>query len=342
MKAAFIYPNPRADVLRAWERGDAPDGPLLGQNHMAEAGIDAFVHDPALGGTGRVSWHLRELTLPWELGRADVAVTPLYRLFPSAARLRRSLKTVVFNYGFNVMLRHAPRLRRSAEAAALHSPSRILCVAEAQRMQLLELTRLRAERVDVLRLGTDAAFFTPASEERVDESFVLAVGKDFARDYGTLVAALGCSDVRVHLACHPRNLVGVELTETFTQALHEPPALRDLYARAACVVLPQYRDDHPHGTEGGGLSALLEAMAMAKPIIASDRMVIREYVTDGESALLVPPEDPELLRSAVERVLGDRDLAKRLGASARVRIDSGLTTRHMALGLAGILHAVVE
>ena len=342
MKAAFIYPNPRTDILRAWERGDAPDGPLLGQNHMAEAGIDAFVHDPALGGGGRVSWHLRELTLPWELGRADVAVTPLYRIFPPAARLRRGLKTVVLNYGFNVMLRHASRVRRSAEAAALHSPSRILCVAESQRMQLLELTRLRAERVEVLRLGTDAAFFAPTNGEPVEDDFVLAVGKDFARDYGTLVAALGRSDVRVHLACHPRNLVGVDLTETVTQALHEPSALRDLYARAACIVLPQHGDDHPHGTEGGGLSALLEAMAMAKPIVATDRMVIREYVTDGESALLVPPEDPELLRSAVERVLGDRNLARRLGAAARARIDNGLTTKHMALALAGTLHAVVD
>ena len=81
---------------------------------------------------------------------------------------------------------------------------------------------------------------------------------------------------------------------------------------------------------------------MAKPIVATDRMVIREYVTDGESALLVPPEDPELLRSAVERVLGDRNLARRLGAAARARIDNGLTTKHMALALAGTLHAVVD
>ena len=56
MRVAFVYPNPRGDLARAWRRGEAPDSPLLGQNHLHEHGIDAYVHDPGLAraGDGRV------------------------------------------------------------------------------------------------------------------------------------------------------------------------------------------------------------------------------------------------------------------------------------------------
>jgi glycosyltransferase involved in cell wall biosynthesis len=117
--------------------------------------------------------------------------------------------------------------------------------------------------------------------------------------------------------------------------------LRDEYARAACVVLPQRSDTYPYGSEGGGLTALLEAMAMAKPIVASDRAILHDYVDDGVEALLVPPEDPPALRAAVERVLGDPDLARSLGAAARARVERAHTSRGFAAQLAPVLRSVV-
>ena len=50
--------------------------------------------------------------------------------------------------------------------------------------------------------------------------------------------------------------------------------LGELYAGAACVVLPQRRPEYPYGSEGGGLTALLEALAMAKPLVASDKPIL--------------------------------------------------------------------
>src|SRR5436305_17523 len=84
---------------------------------------------------------------------------------------------------------------------------------------------------------------------------------------------------------------------------------------AADVALPQRRDGYPYGSEGGGLTALLEAMAMGRPLVATGRAILRDYVADGDNALIVPPEDPAALRAAIERVLGDRALAERLGAA---------------------------
>jgi glycosyltransferase involved in cell wall biosynthesis len=117
--------------------------------------------------------------------------------------------------------------------------------------------------------------------------------------------------------------------------------LRELYAAAACVVLPQRADDYPYGSEGGGLTALLEAMAMGRPIVASERAILRDYVEDGVEALIVPAEDPEAMREAIQRVLADPELARSLGSAARARVERANASSVFAAGLAPLLRAVV-
>jgi glycosyltransferase involved in cell wall biosynthesis len=75
------------------------------------------------------------------------------------------------------------------------------------------------------------------------------------------------------------------------------------------AVLPSYR-------EAQGVS-LLEAMGMARPIVASRVGGIPEVVDDGVSGLLVPPRDRAALADALVRVLTDEALAERLGSAAR-------------------------
>ena len=70
--------------------------------------------------------------------------------------------------------------------------------------------------------------------------------------------------------------------------------------------------------EGFGLS-LLEAMAAGLPSVASRVGGIPEVIEDGHTGLLVPPQDPAALASAIIRLLGDRDGARRLGEAAAGR-----------------------
>lgn len=87
--------------------------------------------------------------------------------------------------------------------------------------------------------------------------------------------------------------------------------LQGLYARAAVVACPSRR-------EGFGV-ACLEAMAHARPVVATDVGGLRDLVVDGETGLVVPPRRPEALRAALERLLGDQELRRRLGAAGRDR-----------------------
>ena len=344
---AFVYPNPRRELRAEVAAGRAPDTTLLGQNHLAELGLEARIHDPPVSPIGgrllqRALWNLRELGLPWQLGDADVVITPLAQLFPLAARARRRPRVVVVNYGLCTIWARSSVARRRLLEASLRSAGAVVCLGEWQRQLLLRQTRLSPERVSTVLLGADERYFAPLPAAP-GEPIVFAVGKDLARDYKTFAAAVERLDVRVEIATLPRNLDGVRLPPNARVRFPGPwSELRAAYARAGCVVIPQRRPDYPYGSEGGGLTALLEAMAMARPIVATDRPILHEYVEDGETAVLVPPEDPEALAAAIARVLAERAPSASLGAAARARVEAGLTTRHFARAIAPILRAVAR
>jgi len=88
--------------------------------------------------------------------------------------------------------------------------------------------------------------------------------------------------------------------------------LGPLYERAAVVAVPSHR-------EGFGV-ACAEAMAHGRPVVASAVGGLLDLVVDGETGLLVPPRDVAALRAALERLLGDADLRRRLGEAARQRV----------------------
>ena len=74
---------------------------------------------------------------------------------------------------------------------------------------------------------------------------------------------------------------------------------------------------------------LIEAAALGKPIVATSVDGSREIITDGETGLLVPAGDPAALAAAVRRLLGDPDLAVRLGKTARASIPPRFTLEAM-------------
>ncbi len=69
--------------------------------------------------------------------------------------------------------------------------------------------------------------------------------------------------------------------------------------------------------EGGNPVALMEAMALSKPIVATSVGGVRDVVTDGENGILVPVKSPGALADALVRILSDDSLAKKLSANAK-------------------------
>lgn len=344
MKAVFVYPNPRRALLEAIAAGEAPDTNLLGQNHLGDLGLDAWVHEPRLrrrerssGLRHRLTWNLRELALPWELADADVAVTPLATIFPLAARLRRRPRVVLLSYHLVATYDRSGRGRRRLLAASVRSAAAVACISQVGRDRLVERTGAEPERVHTAPLGVDERFWRPAPPPERD-GFVLTVGRDLARDYETFCRAVEALPTRAVLVGKQANLDGVRVPRNVEVRLDISPAeVRELYAGASCVVVPIRGEGYRFGTENSGTIALLEASASGRPVIVTERAYLSDYVRAPETALTVPPEEPDALRAAIERVLADRTLGVSLGLSARRLVEEEHTTRRFAERLAAIL-----
>jgi glycosyltransferase involved in cell wall biosynthesis len=85
--------------------------------------------------------------------------------------------------------------------------------------------------------------------------------------------------------------------------------MNSIFAQCHIVCLPSYREGVP--------KALLEAAAGGRPIVTTNVPGCREVVEDGLNGLLVPPRNEVALASALEALISDRDLRKRMGSAGR-------------------------
>lgn len=93
---------------------------------------------------------------------------------------------------------------------------------------------------------------------------------------------------------------------------------------AGCHIacLPSYREGLP--------KFLLEALASARPVVATDVAGCREAVTPGDNGLLVPPRDARALADALRRLIVDKELRARFGQSGRRRAELEFSSESIA------------
>jgi len=94
-----------------------------------------------------------------------------------------------------------------------------------------------------------------------------------------------------------------------------------ILAAADVFAFPSWAESFPY--------AILEAMAMGCPIVASDVGGVGEAIEDGKTGLLVPAGDHGALGAATARLLGDPAAGARLGAAARTRLAQRFSLRQM-------------
>jgi len=118
----------------------------------------------------------------------------------------------------------------------------------------------------------------------------------------------------------------------------ERKALPRYFAMADAVVVPSVRD--VAGNVDGLPNVLLEAMASARPIVATNVAGIPEALRAGEEGLLVPEKDPGAIAGALEQLLRSEDLRARLGGAARKRVEEHLSWKHAGERFESVLRTV--
>jgi len=145
------------------------------------------------------------------------------------------------------------------------------------------------------------------------------VGHHFARKGGRALALAFSRLRQAHpearltiVSAVPAEQLGVPLDGiTLIQALPREAVYAEVYPAADVYLLPSL-------AEGYGMS-VVEAMGFGLPVIASNISALPELVADGETGLLVPPDDADALHDAMRQLLLDPGLRARMGAAGRAR-----------------------
>jgi glycosyltransferase involved in cell wall biosynthesis len=111
----------------------------------------------------------------------------------------------------------------------------------------------------------------------------------------------------------------------FTGLRDDVPAVT---AALDVAVLPSYR-------EAQGL-ALLEAMALRRPVVATAVGGVPEMIEDGVTGLLVPARDPDALATAIARLLTDHPLADILARAGHDYVHANFSLDNMVKAVAAI------
>jgi glycosyltransferase involved in cell wall biosynthesis len=285
--------------------------------HLREAGTDIDVVSPAsfphfglAYGSGIVGNLRRQ---PWRAGLVPAFMTAYAAAARRAAReadlvhahwlpsgfaaMATRRPFVVQLWGTDVELaRRAPRLARSV----LRRAEAVVCPSSALAG---EATRLGARQVEVVPSGVDLPAEVGPEAEPAE---VLYAGR-LSPEKGVLELVEAAEGLNLVVAGDGPLRDRVPMARGFVP----PSELGGLYSRAAVVACPSHR-------EGFGVAAL-EAMAHGRPVVAGAVGGLLDLVVNGETGILVEPGNVPALRAALDRLLEDPELRRRMGEAGRAR-----------------------
>lgn len=213
-------------------------------------------------------------------------------------------------------------------------------------------------RVDVVPRGRDPKVLGSRTPERTararellgassDDRLLVAVARhEYPKGLDVLLRALPrvraeIPEVRLVVAGREGNhtaalraLVAELGIEDAVMLLGSRKDVAELLCAADLFVLPSRREGFP--------GAVLEAMALGAPIVATAIAGVSEAVADGEHAMLVPPEDPEALASSIVGALRSPEESRERAVAALGRFHDHFTVDRVADGMKRFYEAALS
>jgi len=213
------------------------------------------------------------------------------------------------------------------QARVARQLQRVLTVSESSRRDIAEQLGVDLRRMAVVPVGVDASVFRPLRGGRRVPGRMMTTASSDVPMKGLVPLLEALAKVRTerpdaHLVVIGRLKDGSTIPATLERLALEgavrflsgvsDESIVDLYSEAEVAVVPSLY-------EGFSLPAV-EAMACAVPLVATTGGALPEVAgKDGDSALLVPPNDPGALAHAILTALSEPQLRRRLGAAGRTR-----------------------
>jgi len=264
---------------------------------------------------------------------------------PIAALARRGTTPLFVSlHGSDIFVAQGGRAYRSAARFALRRAAAVVGCSE----DLTERARglyPQGSGYATLPYGVDEERFRPA-ERPGDEPVILAAGRLVEKKgfeylltamrqmrHTTRLVIAGDGDLSNSLRQRASEL-GVASRVEFVGEADQPTMIR-LYQSADVFALPSVHDSG--GNVDGLPNVLLEAMSCGLAVVASRIGGVPQVVRDGENGIMVDEKSPEALAAALDPVLANADLRRRLGAAARRTIIDGFTWKQYGRKLEGLM-----
>lgn len=361
-KVVYVFRRKRTERLHLHKQGLGPDEMLYGMNHIAD---QHFAVDFIEGDSGVPTWTKKlvkrlERSLfadPVGMGfaldmvlenlsrlqQADAIVTTVDSCGLPVALLKRvgiiKGSLIYISQGLSdrvELLVHRPLLHRLYKAFyswLLLSCQSLLTLGTGAAEHLMMTLNLRGKQVQVLPFGVDKEFWRPADPGTPVGDYILSVGSDPARDYDTLIQAIGDRKLKIVTR------LPVNIPDRFKQIEVQTDIsdieLRALYQGARFVVTP-LKDV----TQPSGQSATLQAMACGKAVIVTRTRGLWEphIIKHFESVYLVPPGDAKSLDQAIQELDESPALVEKLSRAAL----SLVRNRYNSIRFGSSLQAIIQ
>lgn len=194
--------------------------------------------------------------------------------------------------------------------------NRIVTWSMAQRKFAVQRLGIPAKKVLYIPYQVDDRFWRPMD---VAMDTICAVGNEM-RDYATLVDAMRGLSIHCEIVAGSegrRSLSAEPLPENVALDVMSYLDLRALYARSRFVVVPLQPSDTNHG-----ITVILEAMAMGKPVICSRVRGQVDVIQEGKTGMLVPQGDAQALRWSIVYLWEHPAVAEDMGRQARAYVEA--------------------
>jgi phosphatidylinositol alpha-1,6-mannosyltransferase len=242
---------------------------------------------------------------------------------------------------------HHSRFARKTAKALFGSAVAVVANSQWTREQAQKVLRELgldplAEHVRLVPLGTDPEQFRPGIDTRAVRARYGVNGESWALTVARLEPYKGVDTaLRAVAQCrkegidvnylvvgsgkkrkeYQRLAAGLDIADHVRFVGNVPEAELPAVFNLATVYVGASRRADGSRVEGFGV-ALAEASACGLPVIAGQSGGLAEAVHDGETGLVVNPDQPEAVAAALKRLFGDQLLARRLGQAGRKSIET--------------------
>ena len=322
MRVLYLYPSLIEGELEKVKAGEAPTDRLYGLVELRSLGHQVDIADSRFKGRfGRLvkrlrhySFNICDLTTVRQIRGYDVVVVKDEFSPMVTAACHMSGAKVVYLDALMQVPRHP--VKRALYRAHIRRADGVAAFSQTQIDLWSRLFDLPSGSLTFLPYTIDMSFYTPApAPPPRPRPYVLSVGRDMGRDFGTLLAAMDGLNIDLKLVTLPYLLDGLDTARPWVEVLQRLPydELFRLYAGALLIALPLKGGlTYPSGIRG-----LLEAMALGCPTVATRTPVLEEYARAGDGVAYVTAEDVGQLRATIQRLAADTDERTRLAGQGR-------------------------